>query len=779
MQLTASLTALSALLFVLVNPTHVSAIPLGQRNVETTNDSNSTLVLSSAKYDISFPRMQKLTVLLSGTLSARVTPPPPPPPIRIPILSLPNQNAHDLTDKGYVALLKLGDGQKSFKALLDTGSADFWVPSETSTTLIRCQGGHNGIGPASSHTLQVSNAQFTVRYEDGSAVTGRVSADTLTVGRISVPAMPVGVASIVQGIMAGSRADGILGLATSRKSRMGQHTVVETLFARGAIPGLLFGLKLPRLADRNAGELSLGAPNFSKFDVNSQAVSTNTRGDGLYGIRVAGVSVNNVRIPISSAIFDSGAEAITAPPNAGGQFNHAIPGAIVQPQPDGTTLSIIPCNDPHTLASVILVTIRSKTFQIQARDLVGSFVAPIQGVNYCLSLVQDSRARSNGEWVFGIPFLKNVYSIYDEGQNSVTVARLIYDGSELASGGSESDRDVNSAARPVFPLALFWSPRVFALFLAPFSDSFSLSSLRLGCESPLSDSPAPQRLSQATDIENHSPAPQYYEPSSEQHLEFVPPPTSTCSTAPQCSLAACPDSLDPEEGESLYVVSLEIGAKLRHLWVYSSPASNKVCRMLDVILASDSPADDCMKGDILSVIASAIAGTATSSLTYENGVSVANQVVREAANLVKTRLDIPLATAIQTEGFISSVRREGSWASPEPCAASRSKSTSRNSSAPAACRLPPAACRLPPIVNTFALSNAIPAHITNWKLSHGRGGGGGGDGESGEILRPFDGHRAEPGYRAMARADRQRRARPEELAREPPTSHNTIAPTMS
>ncbi|KAA1472985.1 acid protease [Dentipellis sp. KUC8613] len=405
MQFTASLTALSALLLVLSNPTYVSAIPLGQRNVENSNDSNSTLVLSSA----------------NGKLSARATPPPPPPPIRLPVLPLPNQNAHDLTDKGYVALLKLGDRQKSFKALLDTGSADFWVPSETSTTL----GGHSGIGPASSHTLHISSTPFTIGYEDGSGVTGRVSSDTLTVGRISVPQVPVGVANVVQGNMLGSRADGILGLATSRKSRMGQHTVVETLSGRGAIPGLLFGLKLPRLADRNAGELSLGAPNFAKFDTNSQAASINTRTDGLYGIRVARLTVNNAPIPITSAILDSGAEAITAPPGAGGLFNSAIPNAIVHPQPDGTTLSIIPCSDPRTLASVILVTIQGKTFQIQARDLVGSYLQDIQGVHYCLSLVQDSRARSHGEWLFGIPFLKNVYSIFDEARNTVTVARLL------------------------------------------------------------------------------------------------------------------------------------------------------------------------------------------------------------------------------------------------------------------------------------------------------------------------------------------------------------------
>ncbi|KAA1473213.1 acid protease, partial [Dentipellis sp. KUC8613] len=302
-------------------------------------------------------------------------------------------------DKSFVSLVTLGDQRKNFKVLLDTGSADFWVPSETSATL----GAHSGIGPHSSTTLQVSASQFNVAYEDGTQVAGRVGADTLTVGRVAVPAVPVGVASNVQGLMTGTKADGILGLASSLKSRMGQHTVLETLAARGAIPGPLFGLKLPRLADRNAGELSLGAPNFSKFNAQTQAASVNTRIDGLWGIRVAGITVNNRRIPITKAILDSGAEAITAPTPAGGQFNQMIPGVIQH---------------------VIVVTIGQQTFPIQARDLVGPFVQNLDGVNYCLSLVQDSRNRAQGEWILGIPFLKNVYSIYDQSRNTVTIARL-------------------------------------------------------------------------------------------------------------------------------------------------------------------------------------------------------------------------------------------------------------------------------------------------------------------------------------------------------------------
>ncbi|KAA1473205.1 acid protease [Dentipellis sp. KUC8613] len=405
MQLSASLTALSTFLFVLSTPICVSAFPTGRRHAETPNDTGSALLPPS----------------VNETFSARAnTPPPAPPPIHLPVLPLPNANPHDLTDKGYISLVTLGDRRKNFRVLIDTGSADFWVPSETSTTL----GAHNGIGPHSSTTLQVSRTPFRVGYEDGTQVAGQVGADTLTMGRVSVPAVPVGVASTVQGLITQTKADGILGLASSRKSSMGQHTVLETLAARGAIPAPIVGLKLPRLADRSNGEVSLGAPNFAKFNAQTQAASVNSKTDGLWGARVAGITVNGRRIPISSAIFDSGAEAITAPTPAGGQFNQAIPGVIQELQADHTTLSIIPCNSQPTLASVIVVTIGQQTFQMQARDLVGPFVQSVQGVNYCLSLVQDSRSRAQGEWILGIPFLKNVYSIYDQARNTVTIARL-------------------------------------------------------------------------------------------------------------------------------------------------------------------------------------------------------------------------------------------------------------------------------------------------------------------------------------------------------------------
>ncbi|TFY60358.1 hypothetical protein EVG20_g7445 [Dentipellis fragilis] len=314
MQLTASLTAVSALLFVLVNQINVFAIPTGHQNLynrETSNDTNGTPLISRILFECVDT---------------------PPPPIRTPIISLPNEDPRDFTDQSYAGLVTLGNRRNNFRMIIDTGSAHFWL-------LTGFQGTHNGIGPGSLGTFQLSNLPFSILYRDRSQAIGKVGVDRLTIGRASVEEGLVGVAEIVHGFVTTTKADRILGLASSRQSTMRQHTVVETLFARRAIPAMATGVKLSRLADRTSGEVSLGA---SKFDPRSQVASSNTRADGLWGIRVAGLTVNNQRIPIASAILDTGAQVIPAPPNAGGQFNLAKQGSIVRPQDDGTSLAIIP-----------------------------------------------------------------------------------------------------------------------------------------------------------------------------------------------------------------------------------------------------------------------------------------------------------------------------------------------------------------------------------------------------------------------------------------------------
>lgn len=71
----------------------------------------------------------------------------------------------EANDVGYYAPLLIGTPAKIFNILMDSGSADFWVPSQLCNDDKSC-GGHNTLGSKSSSTFAVSDPvkSFQVTY---------------------------------------------------------------------------------------------------------------------------------------------------------------------------------------------------------------------------------------------------------------------------------------------------------------------------------------------------------------------------------------------------------------------------------------------------------------------------------------------------------------------------------------------------------------------------------------------------------------------------------------
>jgi hypothetical protein len=71
--------------------------------------------------------------------------------------------AIEANDIGYFGNLQLGTPGTNFKILFDTGSADFWVPSQQCNDDGDC-GGHQTLGTKSSQSFVASNKGFQVTY---------------------------------------------------------------------------------------------------------------------------------------------------------------------------------------------------------------------------------------------------------------------------------------------------------------------------------------------------------------------------------------------------------------------------------------------------------------------------------------------------------------------------------------------------------------------------------------------------------------------------------------
>lgn len=176
---------------------------------------------------------------------------------------------------------------------MDSGSADFWVGSETCTdcvsavnarssidllTLHNSQGDHILLGTESSTSFVDSGRPFAVQYGTGN-VSGSVVQDDVTISGLTLTGHTFGVATSESQEFSSNRipSDGLMGLAQSvRRSFLSNRTCkisllyqtiseqrtltpVEALAETKAISDAIVSYKLARVADnKNDGEITFG-----------------------------------------------------------------------------------------------------------------------------------------------------------------------------------------------------------------------------------------------------------------------------------------------------------------------------------------------------------------------------------------------------------------------------------------------------------------------------------------------------------------------------------------
>lgn len=112
----------------------------------------------------------------------------------------------------YYGLVSIGTPPQSFGVIYDTGSSNLWVPS---TSCTNCDSGrvvHNKFNDAASSTWQTASpGRISLQYGSGSC-SGAYGTDTVRLGDLTIPQMPVMEASQTTSPFPDSPFDGILGL---------------------------------------------------------------------------------------------------------------------------------------------------------------------------------------------------------------------------------------------------------------------------------------------------------------------------------------------------------------------------------------------------------------------------------------------------------------------------------------------------------------------------------------------------------------------------------------
>ncbi|KAG2341352.1 acid protease [Suillus weaverae] len=326
--------------------------------------------------------------------------------------------AIDADDVGYIATIQIGTPPKNFNILMDSGSADFWVGSETCQSQQGTCGNHTFLGSKSSSSFVQSNQNFTVTYGSG-AVAGVLCQDNVNMAGLQLNNHTFGVANqeTVQFSANTVAFDGLMGLAQSTLSNQKVPTPVESLASKGLISSAISSFKISRLADQlNDGQVTFGGLDSTKFVANTLVTIPNVSKVGFWEGTINAITVNgqNTSMTGRTAILDTGTTLIIAPPADTLAVMTMLGGKCDTQQ----------CTIPCTSNASVALSFGNASFAIDPRDMALFPVDVNNPTGDCTAGIQAGTIGTNTEWLVGDVFLKNAYLSVDTQNNQISLAKL-------------------------------------------------------------------------------------------------------------------------------------------------------------------------------------------------------------------------------------------------------------------------------------------------------------------------------------------------------------------
>lgn len=319
----------------------------------------------------------------------------------------------------YYAQVSAGTGK--FNAILDTGSADFWL-ADSSCDDSQC----SGIAlydPSASSTSVSSNTPFQIVYGSG-AVRGRLFSDTVSLAGYTVYNQTLAGVDQLAANTIQAPASGIMGMGFQTLTTSGATPFWEVLAETNKLPTQAFTFQLQRnaLASPSAlnpgGVFTLGQIDSNQYSGDITYVnlpSTRSGRAGYWAIPMDSIEVGGQTINTSEelAAIDTGTTLIGGPQSEVEQIFSSIQGAR-QVNLGGSSSSAemgyyaYPCNANPSIS----ITFGGRQFSINSQDFNAG--ALDTSGRYCLGAIfATDLGEGAPEWIVGDAFLKNVFSVYD------------------------------------------------------------------------------------------------------------------------------------------------------------------------------------------------------------------------------------------------------------------------------------------------------------------------------------------------------------------------------
>ncbi|CAD6193462.1 unnamed protein product [Caenorhabditis auriculariae] len=352
-----------------------------------------------------------------------------------------SQIGYDYTDTEYIGLVNIGTPAQTFRVILDTGSADLWIPDSSCGGIPGCQDYCNHMppvdcpsfcnataccpysllykGPAvraqqdpcdsknrfqssKSSTYVKDGTSFSIQYGTGSAI-GFLGKDLICLGNSSVcNTQQFGQATKIADFFANQPLDGIFGMGWPTLSVTKTTPLLFNLMPKLDQP--IFTVYLdergPSAQGAPASLFTYGA--FDSVNCNSQISYVPLSAQTYWQFPIQGVSAGTfTRQKTYQVISDTGTSLIGAPQDVSDGIAQAL-GATYDPWMGAYKL---PCG---STPADILLTINGNTFKINYKQY---FI--MLGNECVVGIFPMSSGGFGPSWILGDPWIRAYCNVYD------------------------------------------------------------------------------------------------------------------------------------------------------------------------------------------------------------------------------------------------------------------------------------------------------------------------------------------------------------------------------
>ncbi|CAF9942737.1 MAG: Vacuolar protease A [Alectoria fallacina] len=314
----------------------------------------------------------------------------------------------------YYATVSIGTPPQEFDVVLDTGSANLWVPSLKCKAL-DCKL-HRQYDSSSSSSYRENGSRFEIDYGSrGDGASGYISQDTVSIGGLSVNGQDFAEATDVHGeqFVYGKR-DGVFGLSFQKHAVNLVVPPFYNMINQGLLSEPVFAFYFGNASrEGDEAEMTLGGTNSDHYsgDLVELPLRRNitwetdfdsiTFGDWTAELNCTGASIDTgaSMIVLPSPLADLINEKMGATRDANGQYN-------------------IECETRKHLPDVTF-TLAGHNFSIGPED----YVFDIEGSCISFFFSNDDSTSECPFALFGTVFLRKWYSVFDLGTKTISFAK--------------------------------------------------------------------------------------------------------------------------------------------------------------------------------------------------------------------------------------------------------------------------------------------------------------------------------------------------------------------